>query len=129
MEQRKKAESNVAGDSDILKIINATSISKVPTVPASSEGEGMCLSDSCTEFLSIVFIFSSFNFFPIYYIVKKRYFCICHAYIQNSSSLTFQTVGSPLKIVFINIIFPITLGVLILPPPNNLIPVVITRHH
>ena len=42
LEQRKKAESNVAGDSDILKMINATSISKSPSPPFNSVGEGMC---------------------------------------------------------------------------------------
>jgi len=41
LEQRKKAESNVAGDSDILKMINATSISKSPSPPFNSVGEDL----------------------------------------------------------------------------------------
>ena len=59
LEQRKKAESNVAGDSDILKMINATTISKVPTGPANSVGEGMCLSltESCRDFSLYNFYF------------------------------------------------------------------------
>eukprot|EP00795_Rhopilema_esculentum_P013167 gene13167-3965_t len=41
LEQRKKAESTVAEDSDILKMINATSISKSPSPTSHSQTEGL----------------------------------------------------------------------------------------